>query len=286
MNRSSRTNTAPPTRTIGLESHPFQDLYHRVLTSSWTVYFSGFAVLFLLTNALFAALYSLEPGSIANAAPGSFRDAFFFSVQTLATIGYGSMAPATTFGHVVVTLEALVGMLGVAIVTGLTFAKFSRPTSRVIFSNRVVIAPRNGALHLMFRMANARRNLILEAQLRVLLLMEDVSEEGTVMRIPMELPLVRDRTAMFALSWTAMHKITEDSPFFGHDAFAKLRAKKAEFFLTLVGTDETFAQTVHARAHYSLDEIVKNARFKDVLTIDETGTRTVDYRNFHEVEPL
>src|SRR5262245_5931787 len=130
---------SPPVRAVGLPSAPFQDLYHSILTCPWWVYFTGFVVLFLGMNGVFAVLYACAPGCIANAEPGSFRDAFFFSVQTLATIGYGAMAPATMYGHVVVTIEALVGLLGVAIVTGITFAKFSRPTARVLFSEKVVL---------------------------------------------------------------------------------------------------------------------------------------------------
>ncbi len=283
MKQATRPN--PPTRAIGLERQPFQDLYHSVLTSSWSAYFGGFALAFLVANAIFAALYTIVPGCIANAEPGSFYDAFFFSVQTMATIGYGAMSPATPYGHIVVTLEALVGMLGVAIVTGLTFAKFSRPTSRVIFSEKIVLAPRNGVMHLMFRMGNARRNMVLEAHLRVILLVEDISDEGLVMRVPLDLSLVRDRTPMFALSWTAMHKIDATSPFFGDDAMAKLRAKKAEIYLSLMGFDETFAQSIHARFRYRLEDIVRAARFVDVLTIAEDGMRTLDYRKFHDVVP-
>ncbi len=275
----------PPTRAIGLERHPFQDLYHSVLTSTWTQYFGGFAGAFLLTNALFACLYVAVPGCIANAERGSFYDAFFFSVQTMATIGYGAMSPATPYGHVVVTLEALVGMLGVAIVTGLTFAKFSRPTSRVIFTDKVLRATRNRVPHLMFRMGNARRNMVVEAQLRVILLVEDESEEGHVLRVPLELKLVRERTPLFALSWTAMHKIDETSPFYGDGAMDRLRAKKAEIYLSLLGYDETFAQSIHARFRYRLDDIVEGSRFVDVLTINADGSRVLDYSKFHGVVP-
>jgi inward rectifier potassium channel len=273
----------PPIRAVGLPRSPFQDLYHSILTCAWWVYFGGFVGMFLSVNAVFAGLYLLAPGCIANATPGSFGDAFFFSVQTLATIGYGAMAPATRYGHVIVTIEALVGLLGVAIVTGITFAKFSRPTARVIFSDKAVLASRNGVRHLMFRMANARRNMLVEAHLRVAVLLEEVSAEGQVLRTPHEIPLVRDRTALFMLSWTAMHKIDEKSPFFGDDWRTRLAAKKGELFLSLVGTDETFAAQIHARKRYALDDIVTDAHFKDVLVIHEDGTRVIDYRNFDEV---
>lgn len=271
--------------TVGLKRKPFEDVYHSILVRPWWQFVLLTAVGFIVLNLFFAVFYRLEPGCILNARPDSFEDCFYFSVQSLATIGYGAMSPATPYGHIVVTLEALVGMLGVAIVTGLTFAKFSRPTSRVIFSEKIVLAPRNGVMHLMFRMGNARRNMVLEAHLRVILLVEDISDEGLVMRVPLDLSLVRDRTPMFALSWTAMHKIDATSPFFGDDAMAKLRAKKAEIYLSLMGFDETFAQSIHARFRYRLEDIVRAARFVDVLTIAEDGMRTLDYRKFHDVVP-
>ncbi len=293
MNQVAKTTPSPPQvsntfaiRTIGRKRAPYDDLYHSVLTSSWWLFFALVALAFISANALFAVGYLMQSGSIANAREGSFQDAFFFSVQTMATIGYGGMAPATLFGHIMVTFEAIVAMLGVALVTGITFAKFSRPTARVLFADKAVIAPRDGVPHLMFRMANWRRNTILEAQLRVILLVEETTPEGQVMRRPMELSLVRDRNPLFLMTWTAMHRIGEESPFHGADALARLRARKAELFLSLMGTDETFAQTVHARRGYRLSDIVVGAQFADVLTFLEDGTRVIDYRPFHDVVPL
>jgi inward rectifier potassium channel len=240
-------------------------------------------VAFVLANAIFALAYLCQPGSIANARPGSFEDAFFFSVQTMATIGYGALAPATLFGHLMVTCEAIVAILGVAVITGVTFSRFSRPTAKVLFSDKLVIGPRDGVPHLMFRMANWRRNTILEAQLRVALLIEEVTLEGQVIRRPLELPLVRDRNALFWMTWTAMHRIDETSPFFGPDAFDKLQTQKAELFLSLMGIDETFAQIVHARRAYALSDIVMNAYYADVLTVRDDGVRVIDYRAFHDI---
>jgi inward rectifier potassium channel len=273
-------------RTVGRKWAPHEDLYHTVLTSSWWLFVLLVAVAFLFANALFACAYVMQPGSITNVRPGSFEDAFFFSVQTMATIGYGGMAPATFFGHVMVTFEALFAMLGIAVITGITFSKFSRPTARVLFSEKAVIGPRNGVSHLMFRMANWRRNTILEAQLHVILLLEEISEEGHVMRRPHELALVRDRNPLFALTWTAMHKIDETSPFYGPDAMSRLRDQKAQIFLSLMGTDETFSQVVHARRSYDLSDIVVGAQFADVLVALDDGTRIIDYRSFHEVIPV
>jgi inward rectifier potassium channel len=273
-------------RAVGQKWAPYEDLYHSVITMSWWSFFVMVALGFIAANALFAVAYLLQPGSIAGASSGSFSDAFFFSVQTMATIGYGTMAPATLFAHIMVTFEAIITMLGVALVTGVTFSKFSRPTARVVFSEKVVLGPRDGEPHLMFRMANWRGNMILEAQLRVILLVEETSLEGHVMRRPLDLPLVRDRNPMFVMTWTAMHRIDDASPFYGPDAMVRLRERKAEIFLSLMGIDETFSQTVHARRGYKLSDIVLNAHFADVLSVAEDGTRQIDYRTFHDVIPV
>jgi inward rectifier potassium channel len=276
----------PTTRVLGRKASFAEDFYHTVLTRPWWQFFTMVACVFVMTNAVFALIYASRPGAIANARPGSLEDAFFFSVQTMATIGYGSMAPVSLFAHVMVTIEAIIAMLGGALVTGLTFAKFSRPTARVLFANNMVIGPRDGVPHLMFRMANWRHNTILEAQLRFILLVEERTREGQVWRRPVELPLVRDRTPLFGMTWTAMHCIDETSPFFGEGAMDRLRARKAEIFLSLLGMDETFAQQVHARHSYKLADIIPNAYFADVLSIEADGTRVIDYADFHEVVPI
>ena len=141
-----------------------KDVYHFILARGWPSFFALVAVTFLTANVLFASLYLAQPGCIAHARPGSFEDAFYFSVQTIATIGYGGMYPLTRFAHIVVVVEAMTGMLGIAVITGLTFTRFARPSARVLFANKVTITPRDGVPHLMFRMANWRRNRIVEAQ--------------------------------------------------------------------------------------------------------------------------
>jgi len=273
-------------KAIGLERAPHKDIYHFVLGRTWPVFFLLVAVVFVLTNMLFAWLYLAEPGSIANARPGSFEDAFYFSVQTLATIGYGGMTPVTRYAHVVVALEAIVGILMVALITGITFTRFARPSARVLFSNKVVISPRDGVPHVMFRMANWRRNRIVEARLNAVLLVTERTREGEMMRRQIDLPLVRSKTNVFFLTWSAMHLVDERSPFHGADALERLRAQQAEIYLGLTGLDETIGQTIHVRKQYTLDEIVPGARFADVLTIDENGRRIIDYRKFHDVVEL
>jgi len=187
----------------------------------------------------------------------------------------------------VVVLEALVGTLGVALVTGVTFAKFARPTARVLFGSKAVVHMRDGVPHLVFRLANWRGNMVVEGQLRVLLLVLQKTREGDVIRMPVELPLVRDRTALFALTWVPMHRIDEKSPLWGGlEARDRLAADNAEIFLSFSGMDETLGQSIQARYRYRLDDIVYNARFADVLTIAPDGTRTIDYSGFHDVEVL
>jgi inward rectifier potassium channel len=239
--------------------------------------FLGYAV----TNAVFATLYALESGSVTHAS--SWIDHFFFSVQTMATIGYGVMAPATPWAHVLVTLEALLGMLGVAMASGLFFAKFATPRANVLFSRTAVVSPHEGVPTLKFRVANARGNRIVEAQVRLSMLRDHVTMEGERLRRFEDLPLVLASTPMLALSWTVMHAIERDSPFVRMDE-AALRACNAELLVTLTGIDETFGQTVHARWGYTMDDLRWGGRFVDVMHRDEDGTMVLDLGRFHDVE--
>jgi inward rectifier potassium channel len=270
-------------KTIGIERSVQKDMYHFVLARSWMAFFGMVAAVFIAANVVFAWAYLLQPGCVAHARPGSFEDAFYFSVQTIATIGYGGMYPATRYAHIMVVIEAMTGMLGIAVITGLTFTRFSRPSARVLFANKITLTPRDGVPHLMFRMANWRRNRIVEARLRIIMLVNERTREGEALRRQIDLSLVRDQTAIFFLTWTAMHRIDETSPFFGEGALERLREQRAELFLSLTGFDETIGQTIHARTEYALADIVPGVRFADVLTFAPDGTRQIDYRKFHDV---
>ncbi len=271
-------------RVRGRPFAPHKDLYHLVLGVSWTGFFGLVFLLYVAVNLLFAATYRLEPQCVSGV--HDFEAAFYFSVQTMATIGYGTFAPATRFGHMLVTFEAIVGVFATAMVTGLTFAKFARPIARVLFAEKAVIMPRNGVPHLMFRLANSRHNTVVEAQLRVTLLVNERTLEGELMRRQVDVPLVRPQTSIFALSWTAMHTIAPGSPFYGPDALGDLRTKNAELLLAMNGLDETIAQTIHARYRYAIEDVMVDHKFKDVIVTEEDGTRVIDYGNFHEVIPL
>jgi inward rectifier potassium channel len=261
------------------------DVYHHLLTMSWPRLLVLLATLYVVANALFALAYLAEPGSIEHARPGSFVDAFFFSVQTMATIGYGKLVPGTLWANVLVTLEALFGLLAVAMVTGLMFAKFSRPTARVLFSRRAVVAPFDGTPSLMFRMANARGNNIVEAQVHVVLARNEVTAEGQAMRRFHDLELSRRQSALFTLSWTAIHPITDRSPLRGA-TLASLEAVDAEIVVSLLGFEEHFSQTVHARHRYRPSDIAWHSRFVDILPQLRRGRRVLDYTRFHDVEPI
>jgi inward rectifier potassium channel len=278
-------NTTVKVRTVGRRRRFHHDLYHFVLDRTWPQYILLLAATFLVLNVFFALVYRLDPGGVANVREGSLEDCFYFSVQTLATIGYGGMAPADRFAHIVVVIEAITGTISIALIAGITFAKFARPTAQFLFSDKVVIGPRDGVPHLAFRMANWRHNQVFDARLRVVLLVSRTTLEGELVRNLVDVPLVRNDTAFFVLTWTAMHKIDESSPFHGPGAMDRLRAARAEMFLSLSGLDETIGQSIYARKRYALDDIVWNARFADVITVEDDGTRTVDYEKFHLTEP-
>ncbi len=281
-----RYGMARPLVTLGLRSRPLTDLYHFLLTSSWRRLFLLVLGLYLGVNTLFALAYlALGPGAIENARPGSFADAFFFSVQTLATVGYGKMDPASAGANVVSTAEIFTGMLGLAVVTGLVFAKFSRPTARVVFSEVAVVAPFEGVPSLMFRMANARASQIVEATVSVVLVRTERTREGNEVRRLHDLRLLRSHHALFALTWTAVHPIDEHSPLRGTDAAGLARAAAA-LIVTFTGFDEDLAQTVHARHGYGAEQIRWGHRFLDVFQTLPSGERAVDYRRFHAVEPI
>jgi len=267
---------------VGTANGYLSDLYHLLLVSSWSRLLLLLGLVFVGSNCLFALAYLLAGDSIQGGRPGSFVDAFFFSVQTMATIGYGHMVPRTLWANILVAVESLVSLLGLAVVTGLTFAKFSRPTARVLFSRVSVIAPWDGVPSLIFRMANQRGNHIAEARVHVILARNETTAEGDVFRRLRDLQLVRDETALFALTWTAIHPISDISPL-NHATRESLAESEAEIIVSLTGLDESFSETVHARHSYRAEDIVWGARFVDILLRLPDGRRQVDYTRFHDV---
>ncbi|MGC2413334.1 MAG: ion channel, partial [Stellaceae bacterium] len=277
--------TADQTLALGLRRPWFGDLYHFMLRISWCSFLFGGVGLYILANAGFALLYLLQPRAIANARPGSVADAFFFSVQTMASIGYGQMYPATLYANLIMTLEAASGLLILALATGLVFARFSRPTARILFSRVAVIGPHNGRPTLSLRLANQRRNQILQAEVAATLVRDERTEEGVLIRRFYDLRLARTRSPVFALTFTVMHEIDKDSPLWGASA-ASLAAQNTELVVTASGIDETIAQRVHARTSYLPHEILWDHRFVDVIGWTDDGRRVINYRGFHDTVPL
>jgi inward rectifier potassium channel len=260
----------------------FADIYHHLLTSPWPFLLLQIATAFFLANVLFAGGYYLD-GGIENARKGSFSDVFFFSIETMATIGYGRLVPVTLIAHVLMSLEALTGLIGIALVTGLMFAKFSRPTARVRFSRYAVISKRDGVPSLMFRMANIRSNQIVEAQVHVLFARGEITAEGEDVWRFYDLDLSRYRNGTFRHSWTVIHPIRPTSPLYGLSADV-LTSAPAEIVVSMTGIEGAFMQTVYARHTYDVRDIVWGARLSDVLIRLPGGDFAMDYARFDAVE--
>jgi len=270
---------------VGLQEQWHRDLYHRLLTLSWPRFMLLSAIVYVIANVIFAALYLLQPNSIANAAPGSYLDAFFFSVETFATLGYGVLSPNTVYANVVMTVETLVGIMTVALTTGVLFARVSRPTARVLFSKVAVVNIYNGQPTLMVRMGNERRSQIVQAEVTLTMLRSERTAEGEFMRRFYDLPLARARTPVFAMTYTAMHFIDEQSPLYNIDA-SGLEAGEIELLVTVNGLDETLGQVVHARASYLPEEVVFGHRYADMFGVTDDGRRAIDYTKFHATHPV
>jgi inward rectifier potassium channel len=269
----------------GLPRGPWQDLYHFFMTIRWPSLFASYACFFLLFNLLFAAIYALQPNDIANQNPPGYWGLYFFSVETLATVGYGDMHPQTPYAHVVASVEIFTGVMSLALITGMMFARFSRPTARILFSRRAVIRPFDGRTTLMLRAANERENSIIEASAELRLIRDEVTEEGYRIRRIHDLPLRRREQPVFLFGWSLLHVIDERSPLAGATADS-LAAAHAFLLLSISGTDETTGQTLMARHEYPVGELRWNHSFVDVMTVGEDGIDRFDYSKFHDVEPL
>jgi inward rectifier potassium channel len=262
--------------------------YHLLLTISWRGFLGVVSVVYLVLNLLFAVAYlACGPDALLDSGPmpgPRFGRAFFFSVQTFATIGYGQIVPNGFAANGVVTVEALVGLMYQALATGLLFARFTRPTAAVLFSGRAVIGPYNGTQALMFRIVNRRRSEIIELEAQVLFSAMEADSRGGTVRRYLRLPLERNKVTFFPLSWTIVHPIDGASPLKGRTP-EDLERTQAEILVLLSGIDEALEQTVHARSSYRADEIVWNARFQSMfMQADRRSRVSVDVSRVHEIE--
>ena len=274
----------------GLRFSSSISLYQSLLTMPWSRFLMILSVFYLAINAVFATVY-LWCGPDALSGPGAgalhseFLRAFFFSIQTFATIGYGQIGPVGLAANLIVTFESFAGLLALALATGMIFARFSRPTAKILFSRSAIIAPYQGITAFEFRIANARKNQIIELEAKVLFTHMNAKGEpqGKVGRQFHELALERRRVAFFPLSWTIVHPIDEQSPLHGLTE-ADLRRDAAEFLILLTGIDETFSQTVNTRSSYKAEEIVWNAKFADIFVRGDGNRLRIDLSRLHNIE--
>jgi inward rectifier potassium channel len=264
--------------------------YHFLLTVSWTGFLATVVVTYLLINVVFAEAYLASGvGALAGADPstfgGSFARAFFFSVETFATIGYGQIQPVGQAANIVVTVEALVGLMYQALATGLLFARFTRPTAAVIFSRAAIVAPYNDGQALMFRIVNRRQNEIIQLEAQVLFSALTPDGRGGATRKYTPLALERNKVVFFPLSWTVVHPIDGTSPLAGFTRDSMDQAE-GEILVLLSGTDQTLEQTVHARSSYRPDEIIWNARFRSMFLTGGGSRVAVDISRVHDIEML
>lgn len=263
----------------------WRDSYHWVLSLTWPRFALFLLSSYVILNLLFATLYVLGRNCIADLAPGSFPEAFFFSVETLATVGYGHNYPVTLYGHVIVTIEIFLGMIWIAVITGLIFVRFARPTARIVFSNSLLIAPHDGRLSLMFRVANLRHTSMAEAEFRMIYSRDERVLEGEEIRRFYHLKLYPDRMISFPAALTIRHTIDETSPLYRVTA-ERLEKEDAFFLASTVSLELVMAASVQSQQDYGLEDIRFGERFVDVYTELKDGRFAVDYGRLHETEPV
>jgi len=272
--------------TRGLATAFWSDLYHRSMTVHWPAFFGSAALIFIVLNAVFALVFWLGDKPIANVSPDLPLpfSLFYFSIETLATVGYGDMHPQTNYGHIVATIEIFTGMTFLAVMTGLIFARFSRPRARFVFARHPVVGSHEGQPTLMIRVANARHNTISQATARLWLLRLESTKEREQFRRYYELKLERREHPMFSLSWTLLHVIDKTSAFHGMTA-EEFADSEGALILNLGGVDDNSAQRLYARQIYSRQDIRWQHRYADVTSISDDGRLVLDYSRFHDVTP-
>jgi len=270
---------------LGMHRFDLRDPYYIVLTISWPVFFALAVAFYLTANLCFALAYFAVPGCINNARPGVFLDHFFFSIETLATVGYGVMSPANIYGHIVASTEIIFGLMSMAVITGLVFTRFSRPRSRLLFSRVAVVAPYDQHQALMLRVVNERHGTVAEASARLTLLRRTPLPNGKILRRFIDLQLERASTPVISLSWSMIHRIDEQSPLWGTTA-ADLERDNGMLIASIKGYDESISASVVARQTYSARNVLFDHDFIDVVDQLPTGEVVLDMAHFHDVAPV
>jgi inward rectifier potassium channel len=268
---------------INAAKFDLRDTYHLILTLSWLQFAAMVLAVYILINLVFASLYLLGGQCIAEMPPGSFSNAFFFSVETLATVGYGHMYPDTFYGHCVTTVEIVIGMFGMAVITGLIFIRFSRPTARILFSKCAVISPFDGVPTLMLRVANVRHVAMAEAEFRVMLFRNEPTQEDEGVRRFYPLKLQFDHMIAFPVALTLRHVIDQSSPLYGLTS-EDLKKSDTRLMASVVCIDTVIPAPVQSATDYTYEDILWNRRFVEIYTETSEGRLTVDYGRIHHTE--
>ncbi|MEO1004164.1 MAG: ion channel [Cyanobacteria bacterium J06638_7] len=266
----------------------WREPYRFMLAIPWPGFLLAIAGSYLLLNLAFTGLYALDLGGIggvAGAGQATLLDAFFFSVQTLGSIGYGVLHPTSLWVNLVVTVEAFFGLLFIAVTTGLAFARFSRSRARLRFSHVATVEPWEGQPTLTFRVANVRQNSLVDGRIRASLAIDDEAGEGRSMRRVVPLPLVRDQSITFQLMWTVMHRIDSHSPLAGLSV-EDLEGRHAEILVAFQGIDEILLAPVHFRCTYGVADLRFEEQFRDMVRMDGPDSICLDFSRFDETEPL
>ena len=270
---------------INAAQRGWRDTYHWILCLSWPRFIAFLLAVYFAINLIFATAYALGGPCIGEMTPGSFPAALFFSIETLATVGYGHMYPATDYGHIIVTIEIIVGTFWVAVITGLIFVRFARPTARILFSDVILIAPFDGRLSLMFRVANLRHTSMAEAEFRMIYSRDEQVQEGEEIRRFYELKVYPERMISFPAAMIIRHTIDEESPLYGISS-ERLQKEDAFFVASTLSLELVMAASVQSAQDYAVEDVRFGERFVDVYTQLEDGRLTVDYGRLNETEPV
>ena len=269
---------------IGISRFDLRDPYHLAVTLTWPAYLWALLALYVSANLMFAVLFWIVPGSIANARPQSFADAFFFSIETIGTVGYGDMHPATLYGHLIASIEIVCGLAFTAILTGLTFVRFSRPRAKLIFAANPVIVMHNSRPTLMLLVGNGRPGVLTDATAKLNVSLTETAADGTLLRRAQELRVQRAHIPLFPLSWTLMHVLDEKSPLYGYDADRVLQAE-VRIFVTLEARDPMLATSVHDIRIYTPEDIRFGVRYRDPIVFGDDGLPVLNLTTIGTLEP-
>lgn len=276
------TNREMKIARIGVEENPFVDTYHRWIKLGWAYFFGFVLLLFISINFVFSLIYINLPNGIANLQEGDFISGFAFSVQTFSTVGYGYMYPQNSIAHLVVTIELITSMLFTALLMGVVFAKFSRPSSRVIFSDKLLLTLINNTPSLVLRLGNIRVNSVYEGHATLSLLKTELTSEGEKLRKIYPLKLIRDTTPLFSLSWTLIHTIEESSPF-KNLTIDDIHQSDWEIIATFAGLDQDIGQTIVGHTVYTSKMIQEAKKFEDMITL-QNGSRIIDFSKLNQIQ--